>query len=138
VTELRNAEFTGDCVAVAESSRDSRVDVTVSEALRNRGVPEPEARFFEDEYRNGSNLVSVRADGRRAEAEAILRRHGGRFGSDTPTAAAKHAVAASPIVGGAPTTATGPQWTALADEELVPSKEHLPTRERAVTRPGCR
>lgn len=45
-------------------------------ALTNMGVPENEARFYQDELRAGRTLVTVQAGDRYDEALAILRRNG--------------------------------------------------------------
>lgn len=47
-------------------------------ALIDLGVPEVEARFYEEELVDKGALVTVQADGREAEAREILRRNGGR------------------------------------------------------------
>jgi uncharacterized protein (TIGR02271 family) len=45
-------------------------------ALIGLGIPEEEARYYEGEVKAGRTLVTVKADNRYAEAEAILRRYG--------------------------------------------------------------
>ncbi|HEX2170920.1 MAG TPA: general stress protein [Dehalococcoidia bacterium] len=40
------------------------------------GIPEEEARYYDGEYRAGRSLVTVKSDGRHAEAMDILRRFG--------------------------------------------------------------
>jgi hypothetical protein len=52
-------------------------------AIGGLGVPEEEARFYEEEFRAGRPLVSVRGD-RVEEAAAILHRHGGYDGTRPP------------------------------------------------------
>src|SRR5919197_5408572 len=42
------------------------------------GVPEEEARYYDEEFRAGRTLVTVKADGRYDEARSLLRRHGAR------------------------------------------------------------
>ncbi len=44
-------------------------------ALVGMDVPEEEARRYEQEFRAGRTLVTVRADGQYEQAAAILRRH---------------------------------------------------------------
>ena len=58
------------------------------------GIPREEAEFYEGEFRAGRTLVTVKTEGRGAEAQSILRRHGGydistrgQLGSKTPMAA---------------------------------------------------
>jgi hypothetical protein len=45
-------------------------------ALVGLGIPEEEARYYESEFRSGRIIVTVKADERYDEAEALLRRHG--------------------------------------------------------------
>ncbi len=47
-------------------------------AFIDLGIPETDARFFNDEVQQGSIVVAVPAGDRYAEASAILRRHGAR------------------------------------------------------------
>ena len=46
-------------------------------ALTGMGVPEEEARWYAQQVKSGSTLVTVDAAGRFDEAQKILRRHGG-------------------------------------------------------------
>lgn len=41
------------------------------------GIPEDEARYYENEFLAGRTVVTVKADARYGDAVAILRRHGG-------------------------------------------------------------
>lgn len=45
-------------------------------ALLGLGIPEEEAAYYEEEFKSGRTLVTVRADGRYDEARAILQRFG--------------------------------------------------------------
>jgi len=47
-------------------------------ALTGAGVPEHEARFYDEEFRRGGIVVTVHAAGRYTEAERILHEYGGR------------------------------------------------------------
>jgi uncharacterized membrane protein len=47
-------------------------------ALTGMGIPEEEARWYEQQVQAGGTLVTVDAANRADEAEEILRRHGGR------------------------------------------------------------
>jgi hypothetical protein len=49
----------------------------IAGALIGMGIPEDEARYYEQEIRGGRALVVVRAGSRAAEAERILREYGG-------------------------------------------------------------
>jgi len=46
-------------------------------ALIGLGVPDDEAQYYDEAFRSGRHLVSVRAGGRYGEAVEILRNHGG-------------------------------------------------------------
>jgi hypothetical protein len=48
----------------------------IAGALIGLGIPEEEARYYEEEVRGGRTLVAVRADGRYDEAQSVLRRYG--------------------------------------------------------------
>lgn len=47
-------------------------------ALTGAGVPEHEAKYYDEEFRRGGIVVTVHAAGRYTEAESILREYGGR------------------------------------------------------------
>lgn len=51
-------------------------------ALTGAGIPEHEAKYYDEEFRRGGIVVTVQARGRYDEARAIMREHGGRD-SDT-------------------------------------------------------
>jgi uncharacterized protein (TIGR02271 family) len=46
-------------------------------ALTGMGVSEDDARYYDEEFRGGRTLVTVKADGRYDEARSILHSHGG-------------------------------------------------------------
>ena len=48
----------------------------IAGALVGMGIPEEEAKYYEGEVKSGRTLVTVRADGRSAEATQLLRLHG--------------------------------------------------------------
>jgi len=138
IEDLRNAGFTGEQVEVADHSNDSKADETVAQALRDRNFPEDDARFFEDEFRAGSNLVTVRADGKWAEAETILRRHGGRMRDLAAARTAAARTAAAPVAPVAPerrdvekpvAAMEGGRVVELKEEQLQAHKERVQTGE---------
>jgi hypothetical protein len=45
-------------------------------ALVGLGIPEEDARYYEGEFKSGRTLVTVRSEGRNAEAWTIMQRHG--------------------------------------------------------------
>jgi hypothetical protein len=48
----------------------------IAGALVGMGIPKEEAEYYEGEVRRGRTLVTVKADGRYAEAREVLTRHG--------------------------------------------------------------
>lgn len=94
-------------------------------ALIGAGVPEEEARFAHQEFEAGRTIVTVQADGRAAEARAILQARGAYDLSSRPG----RATASSATT----TTATGaPARTASPAGETIEVHEQ---RLRAETRP---
>ena len=63
----------------------------VAGALVGLGIPETEAKYFDEGFRKGGMLVTVKAPGRGAEAAEILERNGGDLGASpvTPPAPTK-------------------------------------------------
>ena len=57
-------------------------------ALIGLGVPEEEAQYYEDEFKAGRTLVTVKADGRYNEAWTILSRNGAYDVATKPAGAA--------------------------------------------------
>jgi len=49
----------------------------IARALVRMGVPEKEARYYEQEVRNGRTLLAVRGKERNDEADRIMHNHGG-------------------------------------------------------------
>jgi hypothetical protein len=52
-------------------------------ALTGAGIPEDEARYYDEGFRKGGILVTVRAPGRHGEAMEMMREYGGRNSSST-------------------------------------------------------
>ncbi len=57
-------------------------------ALVGAGVPEEEAKYYQDEFEAGRTIVTIHADGRGDEAAAVMRRFGGYDISNRNVAAA--------------------------------------------------
>jgi hypothetical protein len=51
--------------------------------LAGLGVPEDEARHYDEEVRAGRFIVTVRHDGRRSDAWSVLSRHGASYAPST-------------------------------------------------------
>jgi len=73
-------------------------------ALMGMGIPEEEARYYESGLKEGGILITVDAEGRREEAEAILANAGAEFGSARAASAASSTISdrdfGRPIEGG--------------------------------------
>ncbi len=87
--------------------------------LAGEGIPEDEARYYESEFKAGRAVVTVRAEGRYADAAAILTRYGD---CQAPAAA----------------TATTEQRreTATGETMRVPVREEQLTAERRTVQSG--
>jgi uncharacterized protein (TIGR02271 family) len=67
----------GTVAAILSSAAAGAAAAGLAGMLIGLGIPREEAEFYEGEFRAGRTLVTVKADGRNAEAQSILRRHGG-------------------------------------------------------------
>jgi len=147
ISALRQAGFTGDNVQVADHEKDPQADMSVCQALKDRGFDENEARFYQQEFSSGANLVIVRAGSRSAEARSILDRHQARFyttGAHTGTLHAGPAVtthaAINPEVPASPpraettvpVTATEGRTIRLHEEQLRPEVEKETVGEAVI------
>jgi hypothetical protein len=54
-------------------------------ALTGAGIPEDEARYYDEEFRRGGIVVTVQARGRYDEARRVLHEYGGRDATSTTT-----------------------------------------------------
>jgi hypothetical protein len=85
VEALRNADFKYDQVGVAMRSAPNATQ-NLHDDLMKLGVPHELASFYEQEYQANRIVVSVRPDGRDAEARDILQRHGAYDHTSNPEA----------------------------------------------------
>ncbi len=93
-------------------------------ALIGAGIPAEEAEYYHGEFEAGRTIVTVRADGRHDEAEAILRRHGAYDMKTRDTAA--HATAEKIHA------TTGGQAIPVREEELQAHKHQVEAGEVTV------
>src|SRR5688572_2569602 len=63
--------------------------------LTTTGVAEEDARYYDEQFRGGRSLVTVRAGNRAAEALAIIKRHGGHDSSSRSAAGTLGAASAT-------------------------------------------
>lgn len=88
VDELRKQNFAHDQIGVAIPQK-SQVD-SLSQDFMKLGVPQDKASYYENEFKSGHIVVSVRPDGRDEEARSILFGSGGyneaekRMGENMP------------------------------------------------------
>jgi uncharacterized protein (TIGR02271 family) len=68
-------------------------------ALIGLGIPEEDAAYYEGEFKQGRTLVTVRANGRAAEASAIISKHGGYDRSSAEGEVNETAVTPSRVAG---------------------------------------
>ncbi len=96
---------------------------TLLGALVKLGVPEEDAQYYEGEFQSGRTIVTVRANGKQAEAENILRRYGAYDVNNRRSSGTQGAI---PM--GASTTANTtmgmPQGRAMETERSMPAHQH--------------
>jgi len=96
--------------------------------LAGLGIPEEEARYYENEFKTGRFIVTVKSDGRYDEAMTILRRHGGYDHTTRQTSASAsqtHGIAEQ-------THGSAGQKMELREEELHANKQTVETGEVRV------
>jgi hypothetical protein len=67
----------GTLAAVLSSAAAGAAAAGVAGALLGEGIPKDEAEYYESQLRSGRIILTVRPEGRSAEATAIVRRFGG-------------------------------------------------------------
>jgi uncharacterized protein (TIGR02271 family) len=67
----------GTLAAILSSAAAGAATAGLAGALIGLGIPEEEAEYYDQEFRAGRIVVTVQADGRLAEAQAILQRNRG-------------------------------------------------------------
>lgn len=77
----------GTLAAILSSAAAGAATAGIAGTLIGLGIPEDEARYYDEEFRAGRILVTVDARGRLEEAQAILARNGGYDQRSAPQAA---------------------------------------------------
>jgi hypothetical protein len=77
IEDLRNSGFDKSQIGLA-SQEAGNVTTNLVNELANLGVARDQANFYDNEYKQGRPVVSVRPDGRNQDAVNILGRHGGK------------------------------------------------------------
>lgn len=138
----------GALATILANAAGGAVIAGIAGALAGLGIPEEEAHYYEGEVKSGRIVVTVKADGRSAEAWTILQRHGAYNRTTAPVAGVRASTASSvaaatgPNVGmpsrspaGSATSAgasTGDQTIQLHEEELRARKQPVQTGEVRV------
>lgn len=115
----------GTLAAILSSAAAGAATAGLAGTLIGLGIPEEEAKYYEEEFRAGRTVVTVQAMGREAEAASILREAGGR----TMDGSGGYASTA------APTGATRRRGKTVADSgkrTLEAREEEVRVRKRPV------
>jgi uncharacterized protein (TIGR02271 family) len=71
--DLQAAGFTDEQIGVAQHNRE---EIDLRKSFQQLGMPQEQANAYDQQYRAGRIIVSVRPDGRDQEVSAILQRNG--------------------------------------------------------------
>ena len=104
----------------------------IAGALVGLGIPQEEASYYENEFKSGRTLVTVKADSRYTEARDILRRHGAYDHDNRTAATATSAAATHAPVGAARATTAGGQSVKVHEEHLEAHKQPVNAGEVRV------
>jgi uncharacterized protein (TIGR02271 family) len=110
----------GTLAAILSSAGAGAAAAGLAGTLIGFGIPEDEAKYYEDEFHAGRTIVSVHADGREAEARSILQRYGSYDRTDRGTTARSRAGTAS---------GQGQRTIEAREEELHVNKQRVQTGE---------
>jgi len=99
----------------------------IAGALVGMGVPEEDAKFYEEEAKAGRTLVTVRADGRYDDAQRVLREYGAYDVESRHMGTAAAGVGS--MTGEAPRGSGRHDTLELREEELVTNKQQVETGE---------
>jgi len=108
----------------------------VGALVGSMGVPEEEARYYGEEFKSGRTLVTVKADGRYDEAQAIMQRAGAydfeTRGTQMGTATA--GMTTTPRMASGQATTSGERTVELREEQLRATKNMEETGAVEVTK----
>ena len=90
----------GTLAAILSSAAAGAAAAGLAGTLAGMGIPKEEAEWYESEFRSGRVIVTVRADGRQAEAISLLRQFGGYDLSTRQSLLASEEQAVQPGSGG--------------------------------------
>jgi uncharacterized protein (TIGR02271 family) len=113
----------GTLAAVLAGAGLGAAAVGLAGALIGMGIPEQEAQFYEEEFKSGRTVVTVKCDSRYDEAVAILRRHNAY---DVDTRAARRTATSS---AGAAASSGANETIQVHEEQLQVHKHPVQTGE---------
>jgi uncharacterized protein (TIGR02271 family) len=118
----------GTLAAILSSAAAGAAAAGLAGTLIGLGIPKDEAEFYESEFQAGRTIVTVKADGRGAEARSVLTRFGGYDLSSRPqvSAQASHLTSKQPAAAHSSTSALkGSEGRTLqAKEEQLHVQKH--------------
>lgn len=123
----------GTLAAILSSAAAGAATAGLAGTLIGLGIPEDEAKYYEDEFRAGRTVVTVQAMGRQAEAQSILQQAGGRTmgaGSGDATAATRATAAAG--ARGRTVAESGTRTIEAREEEVRVRKRPVQTGEAEI------
>jgi uncharacterized protein (TIGR02271 family) len=118
----------GTLAAILSSAAAGAATAGLAGSLIGLGIPEDEAKYYEEEFRAGRTVVTVQAMGRQAEAEAILRDAGGR----TMDSAGNYASSSATASGGAAANTRGRTVADSGTRTIEAREEEVHVRKRPV------
>ncbi len=120
----------GIFASILASAAGTAVVAGIAGALIGLGIPKEEAAYYEEEFKAGRTLVTVKAESRYQEARDILRRHGAYDHENR-----RADVTAAPVASGKAHTssrASGGQTMKVHEEHLHAHKQPVNTGEVRV------
>ena len=137
IDDLRNAGFAKDQLGFA-LREGGAVTTNLLNDLTTLGVPQDRANYYDQQYKAGRAVVSVRADGREQDAGAILSNYGAigyndsqndYYGSSINRDATVNTAAAGTYDNAAYANDQGRQSMQLREEQLQATKERVQAGE---------
>jgi hypothetical protein len=109
---------------------EGRTDVSIVDDLVSMGVPEEEARYYQNEFELGRTILTVETGDRQAEALTILRSNGA---TDITTPRETQNVSAQAGTATAPTEAYDPNAQSSTDNLIAPQGTYSPNTQASTT-----
>jgi len=121
----------GTLAALLSSAAAGAAAAGLAGTLIGMGIPKEEAEFYENEFKAGKTIVTLKADGRASEALGIFRRHGGyemssaraTMGATAPAHSALRESGTAAASAACSVSAGGQQTVQAREEELRVKKE---------------